>query len=159
MWWIQLPQSPAPAWVGPVAAISLLVIALVYLGIGIGLLLAARALAAKQRALADSLRELRRDLAPALESVKRIAADGEHMARAVRHEIVGVTRTTRRLRRRVDLLADRMAQRLDELDALYEVVQDEVEETALDLAAGLRRARRGGWLGRLTGLLLGGGRA
>ena len=44
------------------------------------------------------------------------------------------------------------------LEAIYEVVAEEVEETALDIAVTLRRIRTGaGWFRRLR-RLLGGGR-
>ncbi len=159
MWSLQLFQAGGAPWVGPVAALSLLVIALVYLAIGVALLVAMRTVAEKQKALAHSLRELRDDLDPTLRSVKRIAADGEEIAHMVRHEAAGVVHTTKRLRRRLDAFADRMHRRMQDVEALYEVLYDEVEDTALDLASKVRRVRSGGSLiNRVSRFLVGGRR-
>ena len=44
----------------------------------------------------------------------------------------------------------KVKRKLSDLDALYEVVHEEVEDTALDVAAGLRSVRNGaGMVGRI----------
>jgi hypothetical protein len=54
---------------------------------------------------------------------------------------------------------DAVENRLADLDSLYSVVHDEVEDTALDVAAALRTVRRGnGMLGRVRRLLVAGRR-
>jgi hypothetical protein len=73
----------------------------------------------------------------------------------VRHEAGAFAQTARRLRRKTIRAADRVESKLEELETLYDVVQDEVESAALDLAAGLRSVRRGnGMLGRVRRLLV-----
>jgi hypothetical protein len=49
--------------------------------------------------------------------------------------------TSRRFRHRLERGIDRVSERAADLDALYEVVQEEVEETALGVATALRTAR------------------
>ena len=54
---------------------------------------------------------------------------------------------------------DRVRERLEDLDALAEVMQDELEETALDVASKVRSIRSGvGIVGRLRRLLVPGRR-
>ena len=51
--------------------------------------------------------------------------------------------------------ADRIEVKLEELETLYDVVHDEVEGAALDVAAALRSVRRGnGMLGRVRRFLV-----
>ena len=60
----------------------------------------------------------------------------------------------RRLRRKLVRAVDR-SDKVQELETLYDVVHDEVEGTALDVAAALRSVRRGnGMLGRVRRLLV-----
>jgi hypothetical protein len=73
----------------------------------------------------------------------------------VRHETGAFAQTARRLRRKTVRAADRIEAKLQDLETLYDVVHDEVEETALDVAAGLRSLRRGnGMLGRVRRMLV-----
>ena len=61
---------------------------------------------------------------------------------------------SRRLRTSVVRGARRVEGRLEDLDALYEVVSSEVEDTALDVAAALRNVRTGASaLGRIKRFL------
>jgi hypothetical protein len=51
--------------------------------------------------------------------------------------------------------ADRVEEKLIELETLYDLVHDEVEDTALDVAATLRSVRRGnGMIGRVRRFLV-----
>ena len=50
---------------------------------------------------------------------------------------------------------DRLEAKLADLETLYDLVHDEIEDTALDVAAALRSVRRGnGVLGRVRRLLV-----
>jgi uncharacterized protein YoxC len=139
----QAATADAGSWVGPIVAISLLLIALVYLLIGIVVAIAARATSKRVAAMQETLADLRRDLDPALKSVQRVAEDGGAMAQRLRSETDELVDVSRQLRKRLVTGADRIQERLEDMDALYEVVYDEVEESALSLAAGLRTARHG----------------
>jgi len=139
----QAATADAASWVGPIVAISLLLIASVYLLIGIVVVIAARATSKRVAAMQQTLTDLRRDLDPALKSVQRVAEDGGAMAQRLRSETDELVDVSRQLRKKLVTGADRIQERLEDMDALYEVVYDEVEESALGLAAGLRTARHG----------------
>jgi hypothetical protein len=72
------------------------------------------------------------------------------------HEVI---RTSSEIRHDVRRGVDRVRERLEDLDALAEVMQEELEETALDVAARVRSVRTGaGVIGRIRRLLGRGGR-
>src|SRR6266566_1687434 len=107
-----------PTWVGVVTAVSLVIIALAALAV-------AATTASAALGMRASLKMLQGLAGPALEDVRGLAG------------------TSRDLRARVVTAADAAAARLAELDALVDVVQQEVEAAALDVAATLRTVRRG----------------
>jgi len=78
-----------------------------------------------------------RDLAgPAVGDVRQLVG-------TIRSEAESVVGTSRELRERIVKAADAAQTRLADLDALFEVVQEEVESTVLDAAASVRMVRRG----------------
>ena len=83
-----------------------------------------------------SLRMLQGLAGPALDDVRQFVG-------TIRAEVDGLAGTSRDLRARVVKAADAAEARLAELDALVDVVQQEVESAALDIAATLRTVRRG----------------
>ncbi len=135
--------SPPAAWVPPAIALSLVIMALVALGVGVGLLIAALSASKRLAAMQDALGELRDDLDPAVKTLRRAAEDGGAVAKAIRGEADELLGTSRRLRGKIDHGAERLQAHLEDLESLYEVVYDEVEDSALTVAAGLRTARRG----------------
>lgn len=130
-------------WAVAVSAISTAVIALVLLVCGVAWL---RWLAELQR-LADSAERLLdildRDARPALQSARAVVEDAGKMVASVRREVDGITDTAQDVRERVSRVARSADERLRDMEALLDVVQYEVEETALDVAAALRTTRRG----------------
>ncbi len=146
-------------WVGPTVAISLLVIAFCVLGVVVGVLIAGRQLAMKSGQLAEELSELRNELGPALRSLNRMGEGAAEVTEMVKEEAHEIIDTTRRLRKDVEKASRRARNRLGDFDALLEVVQEEVEETALDLTSALRTARTGtGMIGQLRRLVVPGRR-
>jgi hypothetical protein len=144
-------MSGIPGWVGPTVAISLVIIALAYGAIAAVVLLAVRR-------TARELAELRREIGPAIQAVNGIAQTGSEIGARVKDEALAVLDTSRRLRRGAIRGARRLQGRLEDLDALYEVVHGEVENTALDVAATLRTVRTGASaLSRIKRLLFRGG--
>ncbi len=117
-------------WVGPTIAISLVVVA------SSMLLMGALALA-----LAVAVRRQSR---AARAQLAAFAKEAHVVSERFRHELNGFadlsTETRGRLRRAIDTVDER----LTDLDALVEVIQEEAEETALDAAALLRTVRRSG---------------
>lgn len=128
--------SSLPGWVGPTAALSLVVIALSFAAIGIATVLAARAARRKMAALSDRLESLRGEFEGVLTSVRQVAQSAT--AEAEQYLATG-----RAIRLDLERGVRRVKARLAELDALYEVVHEEVEEAALDVAARVRAVRQG----------------
>ncbi len=146
-----LQAAAVPGWVGPTMAISLVVIALAFLVIAAATALAARKAAHEMQQLARVIESLRVDLSPAIAVVQSVSGEGKRLVGLVGDEAEELVRTSRELRQG-------LRERLANLEAIYEVLEEEVEETAVDVAVTLRTFRSGaGWFGRLR-RLLGGGR-
>jgi hypothetical protein len=117
-----------PTWVGPLAAISLAVIATSLLVMGgvaivIGL----------------GLRRAKREIGGHL---TRFTADARAATSRLRTEVEGFADLSGETRKKLQSAVHRVEERLVDLDALVEVLQEEAEETALDVAALVRTARR-----------------
>ncbi len=144
-----------PGWVGPVVAVSLLVVALAFLGIAVGILIVASRLIEPVHQLSRVIQSLQEDLAGALKGIRQVTEQSQDLLSVVRNEAGAFAHTSRRLRRQVQRGAERIQIRLTDLETLYDVVHEEVEETALDVAAALRTVRTGsGVLGRIRRLLV-----
>lgn len=118
-----------PTWVGVVTALSLAVLALSAIVIAVSGVAAALAV----RAFLKVLREL---AGPAVSDARQLVA-------SIRTEAESLVGASRGLRERIVKAADAAQARLTDLDALFEVVQEEVESTVLDAAASVRMIRRG----------------
>jgi len=121
-----------PAWIGPTIAISLVVIAASFLVMG-----------AVALALGHGLWRISRE---ARAKLAALTADAKSATARLKGELDGyadlATETRLKLKRGVDTVEGR----LQDLDALVEVLQEEAEETALDVAALVRTVRRSGGL-------------
>jgi len=143
-------MSTTPGWVGPTIAIALVIIALGFVAFVMTVLLVGKRAAEEATALGREVAELRRDLAPTIHAANKLAESGAELGAKVadlgdkvKEEVTAVLATSRKLRRATIRGARRVEGRLEELDALYEVVSAEVEDTALDVAAKLRAFRGG----------------
>ena len=125
-----------PAWIGPTVAISLIVIALAFAAIGVAVTLLART-------AIREVRELRADVGPAISAVRRITDAGADLSGDIKEEVQEYLATSRAVRRDLERGVYQVKSRLADLDALYEVVHDEVEDTALDVASRVRAVRNG----------------
>jgi uncharacterized protein YoxC len=144
-----------PGWVGPTMAIALVVVALSFVGIAVGVLIVASRLIEPVRQLSRVIQGLQDDLAWSLKGLRQLTEESQEVMELVRREAGAFAHTGRRLRRRLIRGADRIQTRLSDLETLYDVVHEEVEETALDVAAALRSVRKGsGVLGRIRRLLV-----
>ncbi len=91
--------------------------------------------------------------------MRRLTDQGQDLLAVLRQEVGAFAQTGRRLRRQLIKGADRLQMKLEDLETLYDIVHDEVEDTALDVAAALRSVRRGnGMLGRVRRFLVPGRR-
>jgi hypothetical protein len=117
-----------PTWVGPLAAISLAVIAtsLVVMG-GVAI------------AIGLGLRRAKREIGAHLAG---FTADARAATKRLRSEVEGFADLSGETRKKLQSAVHRVEERLTDLDALVEVLQEEAEETALDVAALVRTARR-----------------
>ncbi|HJR33973.1 MAG TPA: hypothetical protein VJ817_03440 [Gemmatimonadales bacterium] len=129
-------ETTMPAWVGPTVAISLVVIALAFAAIGVAVALLART-------AIREVRELREEVAPAISAVRRISDAGADLSGDIKQEVQEYLATSRAVRRDLERGVYQVKSRLADLDALYEVVHEEVEDTALDVAARVRAVRNG----------------
>jgi uncharacterized protein YoxC len=144
-----------PGWVGPVVAVSLLVVAVAFLGIAIGILIVASRLIEPVQQLGRVIQSLQDDLTWTLKGLRQLTEQSQDLLTVVRSEAGAFAHTSRRLRRQVLRGAERIQTRLADLETLYDVVHEEVEETALDVAAALRTVRTGsGVLARIRRLLV-----
>ena len=118
-----------PTWVAVVTGISLAILALAAIVIAAASVVAALGV----RGFLRMLHEL---AGPAVGDVRALVA-------TIRAEAEGLAGTSRELRQRIVSAADAAEARLAELDAVFEVVQEEVEATVLDVATTMRTVRRG----------------
>lgn len=142
-----LQTGAPPAWVGPTMAVAQVVIALAFVAIAAAMGLALRQAGKEMEHLSRAVEELHRDLRPALTAVEAASQEGRRLAELVgdeAEELVGASRALRA----------GLRHRIANLEAVYEVLEEEVEETALDVAVTLRTFRTGaGWYARLRRLM------
>jgi anthranilate phosphoribosyltransferase len=118
-----------PTWVGVVSAVSLAIIAL-------AAVVVATASVVSALGVRTFVRALEQLAGPAISDVRQLIGSIKGEADA----LVGVSRD---VRLRIVRAADAAEHRLSDLDALVEVVQEEMEDTVVDAAATLRNVRRG----------------
>lgn len=139
-----------PAWVGPTSAIALVIIALAFAAIATAAVMIARKASTEIVQLSDELAKLRGELSPALAALRRVADAGADLSADVRKEVNEYLVVSQGVRKDLERGVRQIKGKLQDLDALYEVVHEEVEDTALDVAAGLRSVRNGaGMVGRI----------
>jgi uncharacterized protein YoxC len=156
MWTLALLQvGTTPDWVGPTVAISVAVMALSFLGMAIALAIAASRVAKQATKVGTLVDGLQDDVGRTLKGVRSLTEQAQEVMVLVRHEAGAFAQTGRRLRRKTVRAVDRIEAKLQDLETLYDVVHDEIEGGALDLAAALRSLRRGnGMLGRVRRILV-----
>jgi predicted PurR-regulated permease PerM len=128
-------------------ALSLLVIALAFVVIAFAVAVIARQAVEEMRQLSKMVDGLRGDLGPALKLVQSFAGQGEKLVEAVSGETQEIVRASRALRTGLE-------RRFENLQVVYDVLAEEVEETAVEAAVTLRSLRGGiGWFGMIRRLL------
>jgi hypothetical protein len=118
-----------PSWVGAVSAISLAIIALASL-------VAAAALMAAALGVRAAVKALQGFAGPAIADVRQLIG-------SIKVEADALVGASRDVRQRIVRAADAAEDRLTDLDTLAGVMQQELEETAIDAAATIRDVRRG----------------
>lgn len=135
-------------WTDVVTALAVSVIALLLLAIVVSMLTMIRESRSLMNALERLTRMLEEEARPTLASARTLVTDTAAVVTTVRDEINALAKTSKHVRERVGDLADGVEDRLQDIEALVDVVYEEVEETALDVAAALRTTRRGISIGR-----------
>lgn len=118
-----------PPWAAVVAAVSLAIIALAVIVVAVASVVSVLGV----RAFLQAIEHL---AGPAIGDVRQLIG-------TIKAEADSLVGTSRDVRLRIVHAADAAEARLTDLDALVEIVQEEVEETALDAAAALHDVRRG----------------
>lgn len=155
--WMLLQQQTVtiPSWVGPTVAVSLAVIALaVVVFAAVAGFIALKVIGEVQdrKLLLSGMKD---DVQETLRSVRQLTERGHELMGVVRLEAGAFVQTGRRIRRKVNRGIDRVERRMQDLEALYDVVHEEVEDTALDVASTLRRVRTGnGMISRVRRMLV-----
>jgi len=137
-----LQVQDTPAWVGPTMAVSLGIIAAAFAVIGIVTAAVGWALYKQIVSLRAQMEGLQDDLKRTTKSIRKGARDVRGVTRLVHDQVAGFASTGEEMRDRVLGAADRVQTRLQDLEALYDVVYEEVADTALDVAAGVRSFKR-----------------
>jgi hypothetical protein len=150
-----LQAAATPEWVGPTVAISLVVIAVTVVGVAAVQAYTALRLVGEARKLSAMIRGYQEDVAQTIAGARRLADQGQDLLVLVRQEIGAFTQTSRRIRRKLVRGVDNVEAKLADLETLYDLVHEEVEDTALDVAAALRTSREGnGMLGRVRRMIV-----
>ena len=145
----------SPDWVGPTVAISLVVIALSILGGAVAMAIAALRISGETRKVSALIQSHQEDVTQTLAGARRLVDQGQDLLVLLRQEIGAFTQTNRRIRRKLVRGVDSVEAKIADLETLYDLVHEEVEDTALDVAAALRTSRQGnGMLGRVRRLLV-----
>lgn len=141
-------------WIGPTIAISLAIMALSVIGLMLSLVAVLRAARTRVAALERELGDLRRDLAPVLTSATQLAERSRALVTSAEGEANEYLALSRRVRADLERVARRGRRRLADLEAVADVVQEEVEDSALQLTSALRTVRSGaGLVSRLRRLI------
>jgi uncharacterized protein YoxC len=89
------------------------------------------------------LTEVRQHIAPVTERTRGIAENVEHITRSLRDDVSRVSGSVEAVTDRLKLASERMEERIEDFNALMEVVQEEAEGVFIDTAATVRGVRAG----------------
>jgi uncharacterized protein YoxC len=80
---------------------------------------------------------------PAVESLRKTSANVESISATLRNEVAELSRSVGHLSDRLTQASNRMEERIEDFNALMEVMQEEAEDVFVDTAATARGVRRG----------------
>lgn len=86
---------------------------------------------------------VRQNLGPVSDRARGISDNVEFITQALRTDVERLNASVKSLTRRLQLASDRMEERIEEFNALMEVVQTEAEDIFLDTASTVRGVRAG----------------
>ena len=141
-------------WIGPTVAISLLVIAACVAVMTYVMVRVAREAEEGAEETKAALAELRERVDPLVDSLQALTNTGTETLDIPRHASPDLATPSPMARSRGEGARCRTTRALADFDALVEVMQEEVEETALDVAVALQTVRAStGMVGRMGRLL------
>ncbi len=130
-------------WVA-VAAVSLAIMAFVFVISAVAWLIwFARLQKHMWGRLEDMVDWMDQEARPTIELARTVLEDTAKITAVVKHETGEFATTADSIRSGLLRVRDAAEERLQDLDTLLEVVQDEVEDTVLDVTSALRTTRRG----------------
>ncbi len=130
-------------WTDVVTAISTSILATLSVGLMVAFIVWLREARRLMGSVERVVNSLDRDARPALESARGIIDDAGKVMTTIREEVDGFADVSRDVRDRIGDLAESVEERLDDLETVVDILHEEIEETALDIAAALRSTRRG----------------
>ncbi len=95
------------------------------------------------RVLVEIRNGVRTNLGPVAERGRGIAENVEVITRTIRGDVDKLTESVTALTDRLKLASERMEERIEDFNALMEVVQEEAEDVFIDTAATVRGVRAG----------------
>ncbi len=95
------------------------------------------------RGLRDTARAVEKNVAPVLDRSRGVAANLEFITAALRTDVERLNESIKALSARLQQASDHMEERIDEFNALMEVVQSEAEDVFIDTASAVRGIRAG----------------
>ena len=120
-------------------------VAIVVIGVAIVLLaiVMAALLLRLNRAIGEARIGVRQNLGPVSDRARAISDNVEFITQALRADVERLNASVKALTDRLHLASERMEQRIEEFNALMEVVQDEAEGIFIDTASTVRGVRAG----------------
>jgi hypothetical protein len=95
------------------------------------------------RAIGEIRLGVRQNLGPVSDRARAISDNVEFITQALRADVERLNASVKSLTDRLQLASDRMEERIEEFNALMEVVQDEAEDIFIDTASTVRGVREG----------------
>lgn len=120
------------------AAVAVIVVALLVIGVAIATLVALRRAIGIMRSVEKTVERLAPRAEPILDHAARIAEDASHISAGVRREFDDVQETVSRASERLRAAAAEAETRIREFSLVLQVVQEEAEEILLETAAAAR---------------------
>jgi hypothetical protein len=120
-------------------------VAIVVVGVAIVVLavVGAAVLLRLNRTIGEIRIGVRQNLGPVSDRARSISANVEFITQALRTDVERLNASVKSLTDRLQLASDRMEERIEEFNALMEVVQDEAEGIFLDTASTVHGVRAG----------------
>lgn len=124
-------------------AVSTILLTLAVLGVLVVLFLLLLQARRVTRSLRSLLKHMETEAGPVMDRARSVAENVEFITMSVRTDIQKVTGSVEKLNERLTQASDHMEQRIQDFNALVEVLQEEAENVALDTAAAVRGMRAG----------------